>query len=98
MRWVSAARQSTKGVSMMEQIQTSADRLMDFVERVLVEKRGYVVLVNFLAHFNFIRAEIQILFLYRRISLQYTRTFYFTYLYDLEHNPSNPLADFSGNK
>ena len=56
MRWVAAARQSTKGVSLMEQIQTSADRLMDFVERVLVEKRGYVVLVNFRAHFNFIRA------------------------------------------
>jgi hypothetical protein len=37
-RYVAAGRGAIKGVTMMEQIQTSADRLMDFVERVLIEK------------------------------------------------------------
>jgi len=38
MRYVSVARRATKGITMLEQIQISASHLMNFVERVLIEK------------------------------------------------------------
>jgi len=52
MRWVAAARQASKGITTTEQIQTSADRLIDFVERVLIGKRGYVAFSAAFAFFS----------------------------------------------